>query len=96
MEVEWTRPAYTDLIEAQLEIAKEDPQASQRIAQCIWDASQALGDNPKIGKAGYIKGTRIWVVQKTSFLLMYQIQNNQVEILHLYHGRQNWQAKETD
>ena len=50
LQVKWTRPALADLIEAQAYIAQENPQAAEVIAQRIWDASQALSDNPHIGR----------------------------------------------
>ena len=93
LQVKWTRPALADLIEAQAYITQENPQAAEVIAQRIWDASQALSDNPHIGRSGYLTGTREWVVQRTPYLIVYRIRKDRVEILHIYHGKRNWQAR---
>jgi addiction module RelE/StbE family toxin len=94
LRVEWTHPALADLIEAQAYIAEESPRAAKMIGQRIWDASQLLEDNPYSGREGHVIDTRELVVVRTPYLLVYGINldKQQVEILHVYHGRQNWQA----
>jgi len=56
--IEWTRPALSDLIEAQAYITRENPKAATDVAQSIWDAGQNLADNPEIGRADYSKGSK--------------------------------------
>ena len=92
LQVKWTHPALADLIEAQAFIKKENPQAAEVIAQRIWNASQTLTDNPGIGRQGYVTGTREWVVQRTPYLIVYRLRDGRIEILHVYHGKRNWQA----
>lgn len=93
MKVRWTRPALTDLIEAQVHIARDNPLAAQSVAQRLWDAAQQLTDHPQIGRPGYHPGTREWVVASTPYLIVYRLRNETVEILRLWHGRRNWQSK---
>ena len=94
MEVEWTRPALSDLIEAQGYIDQENPRMAEIIGQRIWNASQSLADNPYLGRAGHVNGTREWVVQRTPYIIVYRIDKARIEILHVYHGKQNWIAVE--
>jgi len=96
LRVEWTHPALADLIEAQAYIAKENRRAAEIIGQRVWDASQSLEDNPYSGREGQVIDTRELVVARTPYLLVYGINldKQQVEILHVYHGRQNWQASQ--
>jgi plasmid stabilization system protein ParE len=49
LKVRWTRPALTDLIEAQNYIALDNPEAAQIVAQRLWNATWQLADNPNIG-----------------------------------------------
>ncbi len=94
MQVEWTHPALADLIEAQAYLTEESPRAAEIIGQRIWDASQLLEDNPYSGREGHVTDTRELVVARTPYILVYGINPEQqrVEILHVYHGRRNWQA----
>jgi len=91
LQVEWTHPALADLIEAQSYIAQENPHAAEVIGQRIWDASQTLRDNPNIGRDGHVTGTLEWIVQRTPYLIVYRVHESRIEILHVYHGKQNWQ-----
>jgi addiction module RelE/StbE family toxin len=82
--------ALDDLDAAVEYIARENPQAAQRVAQRFWQSGQSLGDNPKIGRLGRIENTREWVVNKTSHILAYRIRNNQIEIMRVLHERRSW------
>lgn len=91
MRIEWTQPALADFIEIQEYIEEIDAHAAQVIGQRIWDASRNLIHQPKMGRVGHVAGTREWVVQKTPAILVYRIESQCIEILHVYHDRQNWQ-----
>jgi len=92
LKVEWTHPALADLIEAQVYISQQNPQAAQEVAQKVWDASQQLAENPAIGREGHVEGTREWVVGQTPYLIVYRIKDEQLEVLRVWHGRQNRQS----
>jgi toxin ParE1/3/4 len=91
LRIEWTQPALADFIDIQEYIEEMDVHAAQVIGQRIWDASQQLSGQPKMGRIGYVEGTREWVVQKTPAILVYRIEAESIEILHVHHDRQNWQ-----
>ncbi len=93
LDVKWTRPAISDLIEAQSYIEQENPQAAKMIAKRIWNGAQSLNEQPRVGRMGKVEGTREWVIQRTPYLIVYRINATQIEILHLYHGKQNWQNR---
>jgi toxin ParE1/3/4 len=93
LRVRWTRPALTDLIEAQNYIARDNPAAAQAVAQRLWDAARQIADNPNIGRPGHNPGTREWVVMRTPYLIVYRLRNETIEILRLWHGRRNWQSE---
>jgi len=91
LRIEWTEPALADFIELETFIAQESTEAAQVIGQRVWDASQQLAYQPTMGRLGYVEGTREWVVQRTPVILVYRVAADQIDILHVYHGRQNWQ-----
>jgi toxin ParE1/3/4 len=92
LRVRWTRPALTDLIEAQAYIARENPAAAQTVALRVWDAARQLGEHPELGRAGHVPQTREWVVSQTPYLLVYRVKDKALDILRVWHGRQNWQT----
>ncbi len=94
MKVEWTRPALSDLIEAQAHIAKENQKAAKIVAHKVWDASLQLANNPEIGRTGHVDGTREWVVGQTPYLIVYRVNKNQIEILRVWHSRLKWQSED--
>ena len=58
------------------------------------DGVQRVRSHPRIGKPGRVEGSRELVISGTPFLLVYDENPARVEILHVYDGRQNWQADE--
>jgi len=88
LQVRWTHPALIDFLEAQDYIANENPEAARAVAQRIWDGAKQLGTNPKIGRVGTRPGTREWVVARTPYLIVYWIRADVVEVLRVWHGRQ--------
>jgi toxin ParE1/3/4 len=46
-----------------------------------------------MGKPGRVEHTRELTIGGTPFIVIYRVNAARVEILHLYHGRQNWQAE---
>lgn len=95
LKLRWTRPALADLVEAQNYIARDNPAAAEAVAQRVWDAAKRLCDNPEIGRQGHVQGTREWPVSQTPYLIVYRVKNDAVEIVRVWHGRQNWQNNPT-
>lgn len=91
LKLRWTRPALADLIEAQEQISKENPQAAGEVAQRVWDSAANLVSNPKIGRAGHVAGTREWVVRRAPYLIVYRERPGELEILRVWHTRRDWQ-----
>lgn len=91
MRLEWTRLALRDFDEAQNYIAQDNPVAAQAVAQRIADAARQLLNNPQIGRAGHVAGTREWTVSRTPYVIVYRVTGSVVEILRVWHGRRDWQ-----
>ena len=90
LKVKWLDLALDDFDAAIEYIAKENPSAAQRVAQRIWNAGQALGENPEMGRLGRVKGSREWVVTRTPYLLAYRTKIDRVEIMRVLHAKQSW------
>jgi toxin ParE1/3/4 len=91
MRVVWTDEAKGDLMEQIRYIAARDRDAARRQRSRVHEAISNLRRTPKIGRPGTIEGTRELVIAGTSYVAVYGIVGDDIEIYHVYHGRQNWQ-----
>lgn len=90
MRIKWLDQANRDLHHAEAFIAQDDPRAAVRIVLRVIDAVAHLKDNPGMGRAGRIDGTRELVVSNTPFLVPYRVKGDWVEILRVFHHAQKW------
>jgi plasmid stabilization system protein ParE len=85
MRVRWLRKALVDL-EAELAfIAQDDPKVATDVAGRIFAALEQLGSHPALGRPGRLPGTRELVVPATRFLIPYRVQENEVQVLRVFH-----------
>ena len=90
MRVTWHRRARQDLRHIRAQIAAENPQAAQRIAQRILRAVALLVEQPGMGRVGRVSGTREFVITDTPYIAAYQIAEDTLVILRVLHGAQRW------
>lgn len=68
-------------------------------ALSMWDEIEAqaerLRDFPHSGRVGRLPGTRELVVTRTSFLVVYRVGEN-VELIRILHGAQQWPPAESE
>ena len=93
MTVRWTEPAAAELAEHYDYYRAHNPAAARRLRKAIMDGAKRLQRFPRMGKPGRVEGTRELVIAGTPFILVYDVSAAQVEILHLYHGRQDWPSE---
>jgi addiction module RelE/StbE family toxin len=86
----WTEPARQDLREIFEYIANENPNAARRLLVEIKEQALILIDNPQIGRAGRVEGTRELVLAATNYILPYRIKDQKVQILAVFHGARKW------
>ncbi|MGH7240117.1 MAG: type II toxin-antitoxin system RelE/ParE family toxin [Candidatus Saccharimonadales bacterium] len=94
MRLRWTQRALDEFEHAHDYIAKDDPRAAHEIAQRILDASRKLLDHPHIGRVGEDEDTREWRVQRTPYLLVYEINGDIIELLRVWHTKRERPAQE--
>lgn len=90
MKLVWTEPARQDLREIFTYIAEENPHAARRLLDEIKERAVLLQDNPQIGRAGRVDGTRELVVAGTQYILPYRLKEQQIQILAVFHCARLW------
>jgi toxin ParE1/3/4 len=84
--VRWLRVALANL-DAE---AEDNPAAAGRVVQKILRAVDLLQQNPALGRAGRVAGTRELVVAETPYIIPYRVQGDAVEILRVFHAARKW------
>ncbi len=90
MRLRWTTPATQDLYNIVLHIQQDNPNAAAKVAQTLYDGRDKLGDFPRSGRKGRIEGTRELIFAGLPYIVVYRIQDQDLEILRIYHGAQDW------
>ena len=94
MQIIWLNKALQNLEDIAEYIAQDNPQAASQVVNLIITQVNQLSNQPAIGRAGRVVGTRELVITGTHYLVPYRIKNNQVEILRVFHTSQkqpkNW------
>lgn len=71
-------------------IAQENLNAALSQLDEIERQIDLLLDHPKLGRAGRVKGTRELVVSRTPFIALYRIVGDEIQVMNLLHGAQQW------
>ena len=90
MQVIWTSPARSDLLEAFEYIIQDNPKAALSIVDRIEATVAHLAAHPKMGRAGRITGTYELVMIPTPYIVTYRIKAKRVEILAVIHASRKW------
>jgi len=91
MNIVWSPEAIEDLVALRAYIAEDNPAAARRVVlHLIQNVAQLIPDNPQIGRAGRVPGTRELVVPRTRYIVPYRIQRTTIQILRVYHAARRW------
>jgi toxin ParE1/3/4 len=90
VKIVWSEPARQDLRQIFEYIANENLNAARRLLVEIKEQAIILIDNPQIGRAGRVEGTRELVLSGTNYILPYRVKAKQVQILAVFHGARKW------
>jgi len=93
MKIVWSPRAVRHLTAVGDFIAKDSPEAAQRVAVRILEAIELLADQPHIGRPGRIVGIRELVISGTPYIIPYRVRSNRLELIAVFHGRQKWPEK---
>lgn len=90
MRVVWLRRAIRDLEAVRDFVARDKPEAAQRLAGRLRKAVEVLAEQPGIGRPGRVPGTRELVVTNTPYLIPYRVRDQIIEILRVLHAARRW------
>jgi addiction module RelE/StbE family toxin len=88
-ELEWSRTAYSDLINIIDYIADDNLEAAQKVKDDIESKANNLREFPEMGRPGRVENTRELIVW-SNFILVYQAKSSSVKILRVLHSAQQW------
>lgn len=86
-QVFFTRAAREDLIDIWTHIAADDPAAADRVLNRLGEIASHLADNPQIGPARDDIRPGLRYLVSGSYLLLYRIEADDIEIVRAVHGR---------
>lgn len=92
MGIRWTMPAAHDLENIKTYLTQRDPQVAEPTVRAIFQRIRDLKNNPYRGRPGHRTGTREIVVSPLPYVVVYRVQSDALEVLHIYHVAQDWRA----
>lgn len=90
LKLKWTRRALEQLVEAQDYIAQDNPSAARQVGERIAEATRLLLTQPRMGHRGRVAGSHEWIVRRTPYFLVYKLEDDELMILRVIHGKQHW------
>ena len=92
-DVFWTAAAQAELGRIEAFYAERNPDSAKRVGRAGLAANRILVDHPAAGVL-IEEDVRKWSVRETAHLLLYRIAASSVQILRMYHARENWSRSE--
>jgi toxin ParE1/3/4 len=90
MRVRWTSNAADDLARIVDYIRRDNPSAAQRVAKTIYSAVADLRRFPHRGRIGLAENSRELVFAPWPYVAVYEVIDDQVQVLRIRHTSQNW------
>lgn len=94
-EVEWSRPAFADLLAIIDYISDDNPDSAQELKDDIEMKAARLSDFPKLYRSGRVPDTREMVVCG-NYVVVYSEDALTVRILGVLHAAQQWPPSPED
>jgi toxin ParE1/3/4 len=86
----WSPRGIGHLTQLRSYVARDNPQAANRIAGTLLDAVERLAELPNLGRPGRVAGTRELVVPGTPYVIPYRLRGDRLEVIAVFHARQRW------
>jgi len=90
MRIRWTVPAADDLQNIKNYLQQNYPQFARQTVRAIYQRIRSLKISPDRGRPGHLSGTRELAITPLPYVVVYAVKAEAVEILHIYHGAQDW------
>ncbi len=88
LEIVWSPLALARLREIRAFIARDDPDAAERLTTRLVSVVQALTEYPFLGRPGADPQTRELIVGGTPYIILYQVKGKRVLIRTVWHAAQ--------
>ena len=90
MQVKWLKRAVLDLDDVEAYISQTDPSAAGEVVMKILRTVSLLKDQPGLGRAGRVPGTRELIIPNTRYIVPYRVKDDSLHILRVYHTSRIW------
>jgi addiction module RelE/StbE family toxin len=90
MRIRWTVPAAEDLENIKRYLQQNIPHYAETTVRTIYERIRSLKVSPGKGRPGHRSGTRELALTPLPYVVVYALKRESVEILHIYHGAQDW------
>jgi toxin ParE1/3/4 len=91
--VKWLRAALADVDAVVDCLAGDNPAAADRMAGKIEHSVEQLADDPAMGRAGRVVGTRELVISGTPYVVAYRVRQETIEVLCIFHAARRWPSE---
>jgi toxin ParE1/3/4 len=85
--------ALARLQEIRAYVARDKPEAAERLATRIVAVVEALRDHPRLGRAGTEPAIRELVIGGTPYIVLYRVRRQRVIISTIRHGAQRREVR---
>jgi len=92
MRIRWTIPAADDLASIKDYLQQHFPHFAEPTVRTIYQRIRSLRASPHRGRPGHLNGTRELPLVPLPYVVVYSVKADAVEILHIYHGAQDWRS----
>jgi toxin ParE1/3/4 len=86
VEIVWSALARPRLREIRAYVARDKPEAAERLGMRIVAVVEALRSHPYLGRAGAEHGIRELVIGGTPYIVLYRVQGRRVIISTVWHA----------
>ncbi len=88
LEIVWSALARTRLQEIRAYVARDKPEAAERLATRIVAMVEALRNHPRLGRVGAEPGIRELVIGSTPYIVLYRVRDQRITISTIWHAAQ--------
>ena len=88
IEIVWSPLARSRLRQIRAYVARDTPDAAERLAMRIVAMVEALRNHPHLGRTGAEPGIRELVIGNTPYIVLYSVQDQRVIISTIWHAAQ--------
>lgn len=91
MKIRFLSVVFRDLEAIEEYIARDNPAAARKVVHRIAQQIEKLEYIPYLGRPGEAPATRILVVPRLPYVVIYEIAGSEIVVLGVMHGARNWQ-----